>query len=109
MTLLIKFLFQPNAKTVCFREEAEKQEDVEEDLIKRAEADFFAVIEAETMLRETKEKQQMESLKQMKKTLTGEETNGGYKKSKDDDLREEDEVCTVHVYYRTHIMHCTKS
>ena len=51
----------------------------------------------------------MESLKQMKKTLTGEETNGGYKKSKDDDLREEDEVCTVHVYYRTHIMHCTKS
>ena len=104
MTLLIKFLFQSNAKTVCFREEAEKQEDEEEDLIKRAEADFFAVIEAETMLRETKEKQQMESLKQMKKTLTG-ETNVEYKKSKDDDLREEDEVCTVHVYCRTHIMH----
>lgn len=75
------------------KEEAEKQEDEDdEDLIQKAEADFFAVIEAETKIRETKEKQQMESLKQMKKTLTGEDNHEGYKHTKEGELREEDEV-----------------
>ena len=78
---------------MTFREEAEKhEEDGEEDLIQKAEEDFFAVIEAEKKVRETKERQQMESLKQMKKTLTGEVAQEEYKETKETELREEDEV-----------------
>lgn len=73
-----------------FREDAEKQEEEsEEDLIQKAEADFFAVIEAEMKARDTKEKQQMDSLKQMNKTLTGEGNNN----INNEELLEKDEVC----------------
>lgn len=74
------------------KEEVEKhEEDGEEDLIQKAEEDFFAVIEAEKKVRQTKERQQMESLKQMKKTLTGEVAQEEYKETKETELREEDE------------------
>ena len=73
-----------------FREDAEKQdEESEEDLIQKAEADFFAVIEAEMKVRDTKEKQQMESLKQMNKTLTG---DGNQENKVNEELLEKDEV-----------------
>ena len=73
-----------------FRDDAEKQdEESEEDLIQKAEADFFAVIEAEMKIRDTKEKQQMESLKQMNKTLTG---DGNQVNNTNEELLEKDEV-----------------
>ena len=73
-----------------FRDDAEKQdEESEEDLIQKAEADFFAVIEAEMKIRDTKEKQQMESLKQMNKTLTG---DGNQVNNNNEELLEKDEV-----------------
>ena len=58
-------------------------------MIQKAEADFFAVIEAEIKIRDTKEKQQMESLKQMNKTLTGE---GNQQNNNNEELLEKDEV-----------------
>ena len=76
-----------------FREDAEKQdEESEEDLIQKAEADFFAVIEAEMKIRDTKEKQQMESLKQMNKTLTGDGTQLNNNNNNNEELLEKDEV-----------------
>ena len=78
-----------------FREDAEKQdEESEEDLIQKAEADFFAVIEAEMKVRDTKEKQQMESLKQMNKTLTG---DGNQENKVNEELLEKDEVLWLSV------------
>ena len=70
-------------------------EESEEDLIQKAEADFFAVIEAEMKVRDTKEKQQMESLKQMNKTLTG---DAEQENKISDELLEKDEV-TLHSFF----------
>lgn len=78
-------------KISLLREDAEKQEEEsEEDLIQKAEADFFAVIEAEMKVREAKEKQQMDSLKQMNKTLTGDGSKGNT--INEEELLEKDEV-----------------
>ena len=79
-----------HSSIVFCREDAEKQdEESEEDLIQKAEGDFFAVIEAEMKVRDTKEKQQMESLKQMNKTLTG---DGSQDNKMNEELLEKDEV-----------------
>ena len=81
-----------------FRDDAEKQdEESEEDLIQKAEADFFAVIEAEMKIRDTKEKQQMESLKQMNKTLTG---DGNQVNNTNEELLEKDEVLLFSYVYK---------
>ena len=81
--------------SIVFREDAEKQdEESEEDLIQKAEGDFFAVIEAEMKVRDTKEKQQMESLKQMNKTLTG---DGSQDNKMNEELLEKDEVLSLSV------------
>ncbi|XP_046856745.1 dynein intermediate chain 3, ciliary-like [Xenia sp. Carnegie-2017] len=71
------------------KDDAERhEEEDDEDLIQKAETDFFAVIDTEKKSREAKEKQQQESLKQMNRTLT---KDGRNEKEINEQLLEVDE------------------
>ena len=75
---------------IATRDDAERhEEEDDEDLIEKAETDFFAIIDTEKKSREAKEKQQQESLKQMNRTLT---KDGRNEKEINEQLLEVDEV-----------------
>ena len=84
---------------LIWREEPEKVEETDEDLIENAEKDFYKVIEAEKKVRETKHAESNKALQDAKNALENDRLPVGDEVSEDnvrhDAIIEESEVCII--------------